>query len=153
MENGYQNIYRLPRAAAGITQERAAELLGVSVKSLSNYETGVTIPPNDVVERMVTVYNAQHLAYEHLRATNALMGRVVPELEERSLLETAVRIYNRLNRLEKKGGVDRLMEIAEDDQITQEERQEFDAIMSELRQIVQGGLELEVFCSTGKEEG
>lgn len=147
MDKGCQSIYKTCRLAAGLTQERAAELLNVSLKSLSNYETGVTIPPNDVVVNMVTVYNAQHLAYQHLFSTTELMSRVVPALEERSLLETAVRIYNRLTRLEKKGGVDRLMEIAEDDRISPEERQEFDAIMAELRQIVQGGLELEVFCA------
>lgn len=42
------------------------------------------------------------------------------------------------------------MAIAEDGQIDQSERAEFDAIMADLREIVKGGLELEVFC--GRDE-
>ena len=78
------------------------------------------------------------------------MARVVPELEQRSVLETAVRIYNRMARFQREHGVDRLMAIAEDGQIDQSERAEFDAIMADLREIVKGGLELEVFC--GRDE-
>lgn len=35
------------------------------------------------------------------------MARVVPELEQRSVLETAVRIYNRMARFQREHGVDR----------------------------------------------
>ena len=38
MPDGYQNIYKAARRAAGITQERAAELLCVSVRSLDVYK-------------------------------------------------------------------------------------------------------------------
>ena len=89
--------------------------------------------PTDVVEQMVICYNAQRLAYQHLHETNALMAQVVPELEQRSVLETAVRIYNRMARFQREHGVDRLMTIAEDGQIDQSERAEFDAIMADLR--------------------
>ena len=98
MPEEYRNIYKTARRAAGLTQEAAAEKLGISVESLRAYETDQRIPPNDVVELMVICYNAQHLAYQHLRETNSLMERVVPQLEQRSVLEVAVRIYNRLNR-------------------------------------------------------
>lgn len=141
-----RNIYKNARRAAGFTQESAAEQLGISVESVRAYETGQRIPPNDVVEQMVICYNAQRLAYQHLHETNVLMARVVPQLEQRSVLEVAVRIYNRLNRFQQDHGVDRLMAIAEDGVIDQRERGEFDAIMADLREIVKSGLELEVFC-------
>ena len=150
MPEEYRNSYKSARRAAGYTQETAAEQLGLSVESVRAYETGQRIPPNDVVEQMVICYNAQRLAYQHLHETNALMARVVPELEQRSVLETAVRIYNRMARFQREHGVDRLMTIAEDGQIDQSERAEFDAIMADLREIVKGGLELEVFC--GRDE-
>ena len=66
------------------------------------------------------------------------------------MLEAAVRIYNRMARFQREHGVERLMAIAEDGQIDQGERQEFEAIMEDIRDIVKSGLELEVFC--GKEE-
>ena len=146
MRSEDRNIYKNARRAAGFTQESAAEQLGISVESVRAYETGQRIPPNDVVEQMVICYNAQRLAYQHLHETNVLMARVVPQLEQRSVLEVAVRIYNRLNRFQRDHGVDRLMEIAEDVVIDQMEREEFDAIMADLREIVKSGLELEVFC-------
>ncbi len=142
-----RNIYKNARRAAGFTQEAAAEQLGVSVESVRAYETGQRVPPNDVVEQMVICYNAQRLAYQHLHETNILMARVVPELEPRSILEVAVRIYNRLNQFQNGHGLDRLMAIAEDGQIDQNERLEFDNIMEDLREIVKSGLELEVYCS------
>ena len=142
-----RNIYKAARRAAGITQERAAELLCISVRSLADYETGQRIPPNDVVEDMVVCYDYQKLAFQHLQATNALAARIIPAIEERSLMELALRIYNRLRRFAQEGSVDRLLSIAEDGRIDQEERPEFDAILADLREIVRSGLELEVYCS------
>lgn len=95
---------------------------------------------------MVILYNAQHLAYQHLRETNALYGRIVPPIEDRSLIEISLRIYNRLRRFNESKGVDRLMEIAEDNIIDDEERPEFLAIVAELREIIQSGLELQSQC-------
>ena len=91
-----RNIYKTCRKAAGFTQEAAAERLGISVESLRAYESGQRIPPNEVVELMVILYNAQHLAYQHLRETNAMYGRVVPEVPLCSVLEASARLTNRI---------------------------------------------------------
>ena len=145
----YRNNYKNARRAAGLTQEAAAEKLGISVESIRAYENGLRVPPNDIVQLMCICYNAQHLAYLHLSDTNELMGRVVPQLEQRSLIESAVRIFNAVSRFAKGGNVDRLLQIAEDGQISQEEREDFERILSELRGITQSSLELEVFCGEG----
>ena len=145
MPDGYQNIYKAARRAAGITQERAAELLCVSVRSLADYETGQRIPPNDVIDRMSTIYDNVALGIQHIRETNKLMARVVPELEERSLREVTMRIYNRMIRFYRDHKLDRLMEIAEHAQIDDKERPEHDEIISELREIIQSSMELDVF--------
>ena len=146
MPEEYRNIYKTARRAAGLTQEAAAEKLGVSVESIRAYENDLRIPPNEIVELMCICYNSYHLANLHLRATNVLAAKIVPELKERNLLEVAVRIYNRLNRFAKDHKVEQLMEIAEDGRIDEEERKLFDEIMGDLREIVKSGLELEVFC-------
>ncbi|MFS8542113.1 MAG: helix-turn-helix transcriptional regulator, partial [Tissierellales bacterium] len=67
MKKRCRNIYRIARKSAGYTQEEAAELLHVSPRSLSDYEQGKTIPPDDVVCKMVEIYGARWLGYEHLR--------------------------------------------------------------------------------------
>lgn len=146
MPQEYRNIYKTARRAAGLTQEAAAEKLGISVESVRAYETSGRIPPNDVVELMVVCYNAQHLAYQHLQETNDLISRVVPELTERDMLKVCVRIYNRIRRISNQGELDKLLLIAEDGVIDDGERPEFDHILDELREIIKGGLELSVFC-------
>ena len=149
MPGEYRNIYKTARAAAGLTQESAAERLDISVESIRAYETGQRIPPNEAVELMVILYNAQHLAYQHLRETNALYGRIVPQVDERSLMEAALRIHNRLSRIEQHGSLDRLLEIAEDNIIDDAERPEFMAIVAELREVIRGALELQLHCPSG----
>ena len=94
---------------------------------------------------------AQHLAYQHLRETNELYNRIVPALEDRDLIQTAVVLRNRLARLEQRRSLDRLLEIAEDNRIDEDERPEFLAIVAELREIVRSALELQLHCPA--EEG
>ena len=150
MPEEYRNIYKICRKAAGFTQEAAAERLGISVESLRAYETGQRIPSNEIVELMSILYNALQLAFQHVRETNALYGRIVPQVDERSLMEAALRIHNRLSQIEKRGSLDRLMEIAEDNVIDDEERPEFMAIVAELREIVRVALELQLHCPDGE---
>lgn len=45
MSKVYQNIYKTARRAAGLTQEAAAEQIGVSVESIRSYETDRRLPP------------------------------------------------------------------------------------------------------------
>lgn len=151
MPGNDRNCYKIARRAAGLTQEAAAERLGLSVESIRAYETGGRVPPSQVVELMVILYNAQHLAYQHLHETNELYNRIVPALEDRDLIRTALVLRNRLARLEQRRSLDRLLEIAEDDLIDEDERPEFLAIVAELREIVRGALELQLHCPA--EEG
>ena len=149
MSEEYRNIYKIARRTAGFTQEAAAERLGISVESVRAYEIGQRIPPNDIVNAMVSCYGTQHLAVQHLQENNVLFGQVIPQLEERSVLEVTVRIYNRLRRFQKDNRLDLLLAIAEDGIIDDQERPEFETIISDLRQIIQSGLELEVYCKDG----
>lgn len=152
MSEEYRNIYKTARNVAGYTQENAAERLDISVESLRSYENGLRTPSNEVVDLMVICYNTQHLAYQHLRESNCIARRIVPSLEERSIMEVAMRIHNRFKAFEKKCSIERLLTIAEDNTISPEEREEFDSIVLDLREIVRTGMELEVYNS-GEDEG
>ena len=147
MPEDYSNIYKIARRAAGFTQESAAEQLEISVDSVRAYETSQRLPPSEIVERMVVCFHAPQLAYQHLHETNALISRVIPQLEQRSILEVAIRIYNRMRYFSQNACLERLLTIAEDGRIDDTERPELDEIIEELRSIIQSGLELEIFCS------
>lgn len=67
MPEEYRNIYKTSRKAAGLTQESAAERLGISVESLRAYETGQRVPPDDVAELMSVLYNSLHMLVHHVR--------------------------------------------------------------------------------------
>lgn len=45
MPEKYKNIYKAVRLCTNLTQEAAAERIGVSVESIRAYETGRRIPP------------------------------------------------------------------------------------------------------------
>ena len=144
MQEENRNIYQTARKAAGYTQEAAAERLALSVESIRAYETGVRVPGNNTVERMVEVYNAQHLAYQHLKATNALMSRVVPQLEQRSLTEAAVRLVNRMNRMIRTDAGRRLLEITEDGEVTGDEVVDVKEIAADLQELIKAAMEMDL---------
>lgn len=148
MPEEYRNIYKIARRNAGITQEAAAEQLGISVESVRAYETGQRIPPNHVVSRMVIRYDAQRLAVQHVNLHDELASSIIPVIQPRTLMESVVRLCNRLTRFSKNHSVERLLEIAEDGQIDEKERAEYDAIVEDLKELIQCGMELR-FCEHG----
>ena len=72
MERKYPNLYQRARLSTGLTQERAAELLGLSPESLKQYEGGKTVPKDETVAKMVEAYSCPWLALEHAQATDTL---------------------------------------------------------------------------------
>ena len=148
MPEEYRNIYKIARRNAGITQEAAAEQLGISVESVRAYETGQRIPPNHVVSRMVICYNAQRLAVQHVNLYDELASSIIPVIQPRTMMESVVRLFNRLTRFAKNRSVERLMQIAEDNRVDEEERAEYDAIVEDLKELIQCSMELR-FCEHG----
>ena len=96
MPQDKRNIYKIAREARGLTQEAAAEKLGISDSSIRAYETGQRVPPNEVVELMAICYDAQHLAFQHLRETNSMYGSIVPAVPDCSVLEASAKLINRI---------------------------------------------------------
>ena len=129
MSGGCPNLYKRARLSTGMTQERAAEVLGLSPESLKQYEGGRRVPPDEVVARMVEVYRLPWLALEHSQATDRL--GVLPKAEPRPLPIASIALRNRLH--DATGRLDALLRIAEDGVIDETERPEFDDIVAELR--------------------
>lgn len=130
MDKRCPNLYQRARLSTGMSQERAAELLGLSPESLKQYEGGKTVPKDETVAKMVEVYHLPWLALEHSQATDTL--GVLPEVEPRPLPMASIALRNRLH--DATGRLDALLRIAEDGIIDDTERPEFDDIVAELRE-------------------
>ena len=72
MKSEFMTIYGRYRKVAGLTQERAAELLGVTVRSVAAWERGESVPPDMRVLAMADIYNAPTICIEHLRFNVAI---------------------------------------------------------------------------------
>lgn len=140
MPQDKRNIYKIAREARGLTQEAAAEKLGISDSSIRAYETGQRVPPNEVVELMAICYDAQHLAFQHLRETNSMYGSIVPAVPDCSVLEASAKLINCIYDFADSHSDRRLMRIAEDNVIDEAERPEFDAILEDIQEIVEAAL-------------
>lgn len=149
MPEDYMNIYKIARRSAGITQEAAAEQLGISVESVRAYETGQRVPPNYIVSRMVTCYNAQRLAVQHLNMYDELASGVIPKIQKRSFMEAVLRLYNRLKRFANHHSMERLLEIAEDNQVDDQESEAYAEIIEEICDFSQCCMELR-YCEHGE---
>lgn len=132
MPGNYRNPYQRARLAAGLTQERAAELLEISPESIKAYEGGLRVPPDQTVLRMVEGYDAPELALEHASATDVL--GVLGDAPVRPLPLAAIALANRLRAAS--GMLASLLEIAEDGRIDEDERPVFNEIVEELRSIM-----------------
>lgn len=142
MQESYRNICRIARQTAGLTQERFAEQIDVSVESVRLYEAGKGMPSDDVVTRMIEVAGMPVLGYWHLLNKSRIAADILPELQECSLPQAVIQLICRMRDFGKKHRTDKLLEIAEDGQIDEQERPEFDAIVDELGEIVKAAMQL-----------
>lgn len=142
MQRNYGNIYKRARATAGLTQERWAEQLGISVESVRLYETGAGLPSDEVVTRMIEVAVLPVLGYWHLLTKSRVAADLLPDVPVVPLAQAVVQLLHRIQEFDAKHRVQDLLSIAEDGQISVDERRAFDDIVKELDGIVQAAMTL-----------
>lgn len=142
MQNDCINIYQNARKIAGLTQERAAELLGLSPRSLADYESGLRLPPNDVADSMVTVYNSQILAVQHLRECSRFARDLLPDVQTMALPEAVITLVEAIHDFSIDGLDHELLRIARDGMISPDERERFDRAVEKLRCITAAAIAL-----------
>lgn len=130
-----RNIYQTARESSGYTQEKAAELIGVSVESIRAYESGRRIPPTHIVVNMVDVYGTQYLAYQHLRNADDIANLYLPDVNVANMSAAVLRLLKEVSDFV--GKEQELIEITCDGIIDENEIPRFDEIMRELNDIVQ----------------
>lgn len=148
-DNG-KTIYLTCRELAGLTRERAAELLHYGVRTVARWELGEALPPNDAVYRMSTLYpNGQYLAMEHLRNSSELGASVLPDVDPCDLQTASIRLVNRVLAFADKHRDRQLLQIAEDGVISDEERPVFDDIMRDLKALIKASTEVRIATERG----
>lgn len=140
MQDICRNIYKNARKVAGLTQERAAEMLGISIRSLADYELGVRIPPNSIVNDMVMCYNSQLLGVQHLRNSGAAARALLPDVQQMRLPEAVLCLIDAIYDFADDKMDRELIDIARDGIISAEERPRFKLIDEKLNNIISAAI-------------
>ncbi|MBN1039050.1 XRE family transcriptional regulator [Clostridium botulinum] len=135
MVQEYRNIYQIARESTGLTQEKACELLDVSVDSVRAYEGGKRVPPDRVVIKMIEIYNAQYLAYQHLKTSAEVGQKYLPNIEIKELPLAMLKLQKEVSDFIKLK--DEMIEITCDGIIDDEEKPRWAKIMKELDDVVE----------------
>ena len=92
MQHNYHNISQTGRRIAGMTQERWAEALDISVESVRLYESGRGMPSDDVATRMVEVSGAPVLGYWHLLNKSRVAADLLPQVDTIALPQAVIQL-------------------------------------------------------------
>ena len=142
MKTPYRNVCRIGRQAAGMTQERWAEALEVSVEAVRGYEAGLYMPSDDLALRMADIAAMPVLSHWHLLNKSAAARALIPDVKLLGLSMATVRLLAAMGRFQAAHRGDRLLEIAADGQIDALEKLDYLAIMEELEGITAAAMEL-----------
>lgn len=123
--------YQLCRESCALTRAQASERMHtISEDRLEKIENGKTrVHPEDVVE-LAEAYKQPELCNWYCHEECGIGMRIAPVVETMELQQSVLDILNRLNELNSQK--DRMVALAADGQITDEERQEFSLILSQL---------------------
>lgn len=142
MKDNCGNIYRNARKAAGFTQERWAEFLGISPEAVRQYESDIIMPGEEVLLRMADISGLKILPYWHLSRKSRLAASILPELEEqRGLPEAVLGLLIQIENFQD-NGMKALIRIAQDGHVAEDELQDFDEAVQQLRDLVRSAYAL-----------
>lgn len=142
MQSDYRNIYQDARRTAGLTQERWAELLGISVDAVRQYETDRILPSDEVVLRMAEAAGQQIICYWHLIHKSRVAASLLPELDRKRLPEAVLSLLVAVRHFQD-DGMRELTRIAADGKISPEEQADYMTAMDQLQGVVREALHLQ----------
>ena len=142
MSKEYESMYARHRNAAGMTQECAAELLGVAPRTLQAWERGESTPPNARVLAMCDIYCSPTLAIEHLRYSSIIAYDVLPAVKAVPVAQAVCQLLSAIRKLEEIHAGDKLLQIAADGKVDEIEKADFEQLLIELDPIMAAVLSL-----------
>lgn len=141
-ENG-RNIYYNARRAAGLTQARWAEVLGVSESAVRKYESGEILPEDDIVLSMADFSGLQILGTWHLRRKSMVAAEILPPVERLPLAQAVVQLLAAIRDFEVKHHADALISIAADGLVDPTEEKRFKEIVRDLHPLICAALQID----------
>ena len=142
MEQQPRNIYKTARTVAGLTQERWAEAVGVSVDSIRGYEAGAVIPADETVRAMSEISGLAPLSYWHLCNKSTLAADMLPDVEQLPLPQAVVQLLVAIEQFGEDHG--NLLAMAADGKISADEALEWQGIKKRLDLVVKAALQVKV---------
>lgn len=132
------NIYKNARSAAGMTQEKWAEALGLAVDSVRRYENGERIPDDLTVTMMAELSAIPSLGVWHLRNKSEIAAAVLPELARMTLPQATVNLLLAVKNIAP--DIDLLLEIAKDGEVSGEESADFREIVNDCNELISAAM-------------
>ena len=149
--NENNNVYFKARKRAATYNEKlysregAAELLGISVSTLADYELGNTKGvPVDKVVIMADLYNSPELIAGYCMRECPVHGFLPLATEERSIQGIALRLLKRFNEDDLKAMKEDLIDITEDGIISEDEVPRLKAILETLDKMAETISEMKI---------
>ena len=142
MQENHGNIYKIARTVSGLTQERWAEAVGVSVDSIRGYENGAVIPADETVKAMSEISGLAPLSYWHLCNKSTLAADVLPDVEQLPLPQAVIQLLVAVGEFSEDHG--QLLALAADGKITTDEAVEWEGIKKRLDKVVRAALQVKV---------
>lgn len=142
MQSDYRNIYQDARRTAGLTQERWAELLGISVDAVRQYETDRITPSDEVALRMAEAAGQQIICYWHLLHKSRVAAELLPDLDRKALPEAVLTLLVAVEQF-KTAGLPLLTRIAADGKISPDEQDDYKTAIEQLRGVIRAALGIE----------
>ena len=147
-----KNIYQLAREAAGLTREKASEkMVYISDDRIEKIESEKLFPHPDEVITMAECYKKMDLCNYYCTHECPIGMRYVPEVEMKDLQRITLEVVNSINTLSRRK--DRLIEIAVDGVIAEDEKEDFSAIQDELTEIARSVQTLQIWLDQMHAEG
>ena len=126
------------------TKEYAAEMLGISPSSLSDYELGVTkIVPPDMIIKMADLYNSPELRNYYCREVCPL-GCDIPRVELDDLDRITVKALSTFRKISETKEI--LLDITEDGKISEDEKPELQKVLDTLDELVAVSQNLKIWA-------
>lgn len=141
-----RNIYYNARQTAGYTQERWAELLGISPEAVRQYEAGIITPVDEIALRMAEAAGQHIICYWHLLNKSRVAGTILPNLSELRLPEAVLQLLVQMEAFRTEW-LPVLTRISMDGQITPDEEAEYRAALDSLQTLIQAALHV-TFATT-----
>lgn len=153
MQETCRNIYYNARQTAGLTQERWAEALGLSVEAVRQYETDRTRPSDGVVVRMAELAMLPPLGYWHLRHKSEIAAAELPQVERLPFAQAVVQLLAAMRDFENAHREDALLLIAADGRVDDGEKRLFWETVRALQDIIRAALQVDYAgrCEEGRD--